>query len=249
VASLQLQLNGLLTRLSRLEDALDDLRRQTQAATSAAPVPETPIAVTTVQPPQAAEPQPRATRRRADFGAEAPASVPAAAGGTAGTRWAVWAGGLSLAPRRPATGALRSSRASSGRCVGRSAPLLACDWPGDGSAAASANCRRDDPRRARAERPSLPPAGERLRHRLCRAAPSTISSARRGLSFSSASSVWPPCWRRPAGPALAGLGLAGSSGADARSPRPTLAGRSIPGSMRSHALARRAAGCGLQLRW
>jgi hypothetical protein len=45
VASLQLQLNSLLTRLSRLEDALDDLRRHPQAPPSAAPVPEAPVAV------------------------------------------------------------------------------------------------------------------------------------------------------------------------------------------------------------
>src|SRR5438128_2527553 len=58
VASLQLQLNSLLTRLSRLEDALDDLRRHPQAPPSAAPVPEAPVAAALVPPAEAVTPQP-----------------------------------------------------------------------------------------------------------------------------------------------------------------------------------------------
>jgi uncharacterized membrane protein len=104
VASLQLQLNGLLTRLSRLEDALDDLRRHPQAPPSAAPVPEAPVAVAPVPPPQAVTPQPEppsAVVPPSVPEVAAPAPAPASAGTSLeerlGTRWAVWAGGLSLA--------------------------------------------------------------------------------------------------------------------------------------------------------
>src|SRR5256714_2378455 len=104
VASLQLQLNSLLTRLSRLEDALDDLRRHPQAPPSAAPVPEAPVAVAPVPPAEAVTPQPEPPSAVAPPSVPevaAPTAAPAAAGTSLeerlGTRWAVWAGGLSLA--------------------------------------------------------------------------------------------------------------------------------------------------------
>jgi uncharacterized membrane protein len=101
-ASLQLQLDSVLARLSRLEDALDDLRRRSQAAPSISPVPEAPVVV----PPPPAEaltpqlaPAPAVPHPVPGVGVSAPASASA---GTSleerlGTRWAVWAGGLSLA--------------------------------------------------------------------------------------------------------------------------------------------------------
>ena len=104
VASLQLQLNSLLTRLSRLEDALDDLRRHPQAPPSAAPVPEAPVAVAPVPSAEAVTPQPEPPSAVAPPSVPevaAPTAAPAAAGTSLeerlGTRWAVWAGGLSLA--------------------------------------------------------------------------------------------------------------------------------------------------------
>ena len=101
VASLQLQFNSLLTRMSRLEDALEDLRRHPQA-----PAPITQVPVT---PPAAAPaPTPRTEPRPEPPLAVAPPSVPEVAAPTPapagttleellGTRWAVWAGGLLLA--------------------------------------------------------------------------------------------------------------------------------------------------------
>jgi uncharacterized membrane protein len=104
-ASLQLQLNGVLTRLSRLQDELEGLRRigtQAPIGDAAAPareMPKTPEATDTRGPAPEPEAPPQAS---------APASVPEVpTGGPApahpsleerlGTRWAVWLGGFALA--------------------------------------------------------------------------------------------------------------------------------------------------------
>lgn len=110
-ASLQLQVNGLLTRLSRLQDDLEDVRRQRPQAPSAevaAPAPEVPQApaAAATAPPPATETPPSAPPPAAEVPSEPeqaspapPAAPPAAASleERLGTRWAVWAGGLSLA--------------------------------------------------------------------------------------------------------------------------------------------------------
>ena len=112
VASLQLQLNGVLARLSRLQDELEDLRRQRpSAAAPEAPaptsqVPAVPAPATPALPSEAVTPTPEpppvvAPPSAAEAAAPAPTPTPAPTGTTLeerlGTRWAVWAGGLLLA--------------------------------------------------------------------------------------------------------------------------------------------------------
>ena len=102
VASLQLEFSGLLARLSRLEDELDRLRgrpAQTEPAEAEAPIPapaepETAAAAEPETLPEPVGPQ--------EGPAVPPAPVAAAAPATTleerlGTRWAVWVGGLALA--------------------------------------------------------------------------------------------------------------------------------------------------------
>ena len=106
-ASLQLQLNGVLARLSRLQDELEDLRGGPQAPIRAAAAPDGELA----EAPEAAEAvPPAAPQSEAPAHPSAPPSVPEAPAGTPavpparpsleerlGTRWAVWLGGLALA--------------------------------------------------------------------------------------------------------------------------------------------------------
>jgi uncharacterized membrane protein len=107
VASLQLQLNALLTRLSRLQDELENLRRER----SQPPAPEVPAPATQVPEAPAAAPAPPSDWQMPEPepspAVEPPAAPPTPAPVSAapattleerlGTRWAVWAGGLSLA--------------------------------------------------------------------------------------------------------------------------------------------------------
>src|SRR5947199_96 len=110
VRALQLQLNGLLTRLSRLQDELENLRRQRpQGPAPEAPAPATQVPETPAPAPPAdasapwemPEPEPRADEPPSEPEAPAPAPLSATAGPTLeerlGTRWAVWVGGLALA--------------------------------------------------------------------------------------------------------------------------------------------------------
>src|SRR5258707_758805 len=77
VASLQLQLNSVLTRLSRLQDELEDLRRRRPEPTAPeAQVPETPAVAAPVPPAEAELPQPEPPP------AVAPPSVPEVAAPT-----------------------------------------------------------------------------------------------------------------------------------------------------------------------
>jgi uncharacterized membrane protein len=106
---LQLEVTGLLERLSRLEDALDGLRQRPQAPPPQSPatasqVPVTPVVAAPAPPPSAEatrpEPPPVVALPSAPE-APGPEPAPAAAGTTLeerlGTRWTVWAGGLLLA--------------------------------------------------------------------------------------------------------------------------------------------------------
>ena len=103
VASLQLQQNGLLTRLSQLQDEIAALRRLRPEAPApdvapATEVPETPVAATPA--PSAPEiPEPDAPAVEPPSVPEVPAPVPSRATleERLGTRWAVWLGGLALA--------------------------------------------------------------------------------------------------------------------------------------------------------
>jgi uncharacterized membrane protein len=105
VGSLQLQIQSVLARMGRLEDELERLRRRELGGEPPAAAPEAPIAAV---PPIALESESEA--RPADepaFEPEPPAEpAPGAAAPLApaatleerlGTRWAVWVGGLALA--------------------------------------------------------------------------------------------------------------------------------------------------------
>jgi len=106
---LQLELTGLLERLSRLEDALDGLRQRPQAPpperpASASQVPVTPAVAAPAPPPSTETSQPEPPPVVAPPSApeaRGPEPAPAAAGTTLeerlGTRWTVWVGGLLLA--------------------------------------------------------------------------------------------------------------------------------------------------------
>ena len=113
--SLQLQINGVLARLTRLQDELEDLRRGgPQAPIPQAPIPQAPI-------PEAAPSAPGMPAARAAAATVPPEDAEASAQGAGppsvpevaptpvpaparpsleerlGTRWAVWLGGIALA--------------------------------------------------------------------------------------------------------------------------------------------------------
>ena len=185
VASLQLQLNGVLARLSRLQDELEDLRRQRpnapapEAPAPASQVPVTPAVAAPAPPPEAATPPPEPPP------AVAPASGPEAAVPAPDTRPDRYhAGGearhaLGGVGRRPPAGIgwpaagafldrarhLRPRRAHRARspifagvdCRRRMVPPQRARFAG-----------RGDSRRARAEHPHRRRHCQCVRHRLCR---------------------------------------------------------------------------------
>ena len=167
VASLQLQLNGLLARFSRLEDELEDLRRDARRPRApVAPVPKRRLrecrrcsrgaAGGRDAPTGASRPAVACLRCRRLLHQLAPAAASATLEERLGTRWAVWVGGLALAlgglllvRYLDRAGHLRTRRARGAR-----RPLLArahCA-SANGSAAPSAVCRwrRSPPRTCRA---------------------------------------------------------------------------------------------------
>ena len=104
MASLQLQLTGLLGRLGRLEDEIEALRGPRPEAPAAdAAAPATPAPETTEAPTSTAWESPQREAPVAEPPVEPQISAPASATAGAtleerlGTRWAVWLGGLALA--------------------------------------------------------------------------------------------------------------------------------------------------------
>src|SRR5262249_7485097 len=107
--ALQLQLNGVLARLSRLQDELEGLRRASPLAPigdAAAPArerPETPGVADTGRPGPELEvpPQPSTQPTAPAAVPQVPTRAPAPANPSLeerlGTRWAVWVGGFALA--------------------------------------------------------------------------------------------------------------------------------------------------------
>ncbi|HUC46637.1 MAG TPA: DUF2339 domain-containing protein, partial [Hyphomicrobiaceae bacterium] len=103
--ALQLQLNGVLMRLSRLQDELEGLRRagpQAPVGDAAAPARErlaTPEAAETGTPAPGLEapPQPSAPGSVPEVPTRAPTPARPSLEERLGTRWAVWLGGFALA--------------------------------------------------------------------------------------------------------------------------------------------------------
>ena len=103
--ALQLQLNGVLSRLGRLQDELEGLRRaapQTPIGNAAAPAgeePKTPEVADTGSPTPALEApvEPSAPALVPEVSTRAPALERPSLEEQLGTRWAVWLGGFALA--------------------------------------------------------------------------------------------------------------------------------------------------------
>ena len=106
--ALQLQLNGVLARLGRLQDELEGLRRagpQAPVGDAAAPAretPETTTAADTERPAAGLEapPQPSAPPSVPEVPTRAPAPTRPSLEERLGTRWSVWLGGFALAAAR-----------------------------------------------------------------------------------------------------------------------------------------------------
>lgn len=103
VASLQLQIDTVLARMGQLEDDLDRLRGQRPDPEGAAPAPDAVIPATaapTIEPASGAgvlPEEPLASEPEMAVPAPAPQAPAATLEERLGTRWAVWVGGLALA--------------------------------------------------------------------------------------------------------------------------------------------------------